>query len=123
MKYQSTTRHIFSSNTPFRNHAPKFETDSSIAYGEVQSEMLELIKNSLENKSYLRLQYKNRNERVTIRTLRDYKIQEFTENEKKVFLFTGYCILRKDQRTFRLERIQNLQELDIAFHIKALNYF
>ncbi|MBK9482246.1 MAG: WYL domain-containing protein [Bacteroidetes bacterium] len=104
-----------SSVTPFRNHAPKFETDSSIAYGEVQSDMLELIKNSLENKSYLRLQYKNRNERVTIRTLRDYKTQEFTENAKKVFLLTGYCILRKDQRTFRLERIQNLQELDIAF--------
>lgn len=99
----------------FLNQAPKFDADTSIMYENVQSEMITLIQDAIKNRSFLRLQYKNRNDRVTVRTLKEYKLEEYTENDKNIIFLTGYCFLRREERTFRLERIQNLQELDLTF--------
>jgi len=102
---------------PFLNQAPTFDSDAVIMHEKVQNEILSLIKNAKQNQSFLRLQYKNRNDKVTIRTIQDYQLQEIEENVKKVTFLTGYCFLRREQRTFRLERIQKVQELNLSYEI------
>ncbi|MDH7460857.1 WYL domain-containing protein [Chitinophagaceae bacterium 26-R-25] len=103
---------------PFVKKAPSFDSGAIMIYEQIKKEMNDLIEIAAKESSYLRLQYKNRNDQVTVRTIKDYQLHEFEEGEKKIAIVTGYCFLRHENRTFRLDRIQNLQELNLKFESK-----
>jgi hypothetical protein len=103
-------------DTPFKQSAPNFDHDTDSIKSAVKKEIVDLIKIAMQSSSYLRLQYKNRNDRVTIRTVSEYTFKEVKEGDEHVLFLSGYCTLRKEQRTFRIEKIQNIQELVLKFN-------
>ncbi|MBB5620961.1 hypothetical protein HDE69_002014 [Pedobacter cryoconitis] len=79
------------------------------------SEIKTAIGNAEGNKNYIRIQYRSRNEIVTLRTLKNYKYVEVDEEEKKYGYVIGFCCLRMAERAFRTDRIQQVEELNFKY--------
>lgn len=104
--------------TPFINKSPKFNITkepmaTSVDY--INRELISAIQEAKMVQAYIRIKYKNRNDQLTIRTLKDYEIFEVPDDDNRESYLVGFCILRQSTRTFRISRIQNFQQLDISF--------
>jgi hypothetical protein len=101
-------------DNPFLKKGPTFEDfakpDISL---QVKAELIQIIGESINDKNYIRIIYRNRNENIQTRTLSS--IEVMNDNEGKKTFVKGYCHLRKEVRTFRIERIQNLQVLNLIY--------
>jgi len=104
--------------TPFDNVAPKFDVEKypeAVTVDHMKSELITAISEAKKNRAYIRIKYKNRNDQLTIRTLKEYRIIEGKEDGVKMNYLVGFCLLREEERTFKLERIQNFQELILSY--------
>jgi hypothetical protein len=67
-----------------------------------------VIEKAKAESHYIRIKYKDRNGNVTLRTIKDFKIEV---NDGSYLV--GYCMLRNAQRNFHFERIQFLEVLNL----------
>lgn len=67
-----------------------------------------VIEKAKTESSYIRIKYKDRNGNLTVRTIKDFKIEV---NEESYLV--GYCMLRNAERNFHFERIQFLEVLNL----------
>lgn len=108
--------------TEVENHivrkAPEFKIEVnplSASKDFIQREIVAAIADAEKNKNFIRIQYRNRNDVVTTRTLKKYRYIDVEEEGKKFGYLVGYCCLRMDERSFRTDRIQHLEELNFQF--------
>lgn len=106
------------SDTPYVSTAPKFDISkdrkaASPAF--ILKEFIEIIREAKKAKAYIRIKYKNRNDQLTTRSLRNYEIVEGEEDGVGYFYLTGFCMLRQSLRTFKISRIQNFQQLSMSY--------
>jgi hypothetical protein len=104
----------------FLNTVPQFDK-TNISKSLLSSSILQELKNSIEtakeNSSYIRIQYKNRNNEISYRTLSHYELYNLQELD--TYYLRGFCLLRQEPRLFKLLRIQHLMELNLKFeHIQ-----
>lgn len=101
-------------NRPILDTKPSFDDLSLPKLGEIATnEVRDTIFDASTRRNYLRMTYRNRNEKVDTRTISKYELQG--DEHGAVAFVKGYCHLRKEERTFRLENIQNLQVLNLSF--------
>lgn len=91
-------------------HEPEAATPQFII-----KEIVSSIINAKDANAFLRIKYKNRNNQLSYRTIKEYDIVIIGENSLTVSYLIGYCLKRKAKRSFRIDRIQNLQQLNLSF--------
>jgi hypothetical protein len=104
--------------TPYKNIAPKFDVEKrpeAVNARQMELELIKAIGEASTANAYIRIKYKNRNEQLSVRTLKNYRIAEGQEEGGKVTYLVGFCLLRREERTFKINRIQNYQELELGF--------
>jgi len=104
--------------TPYKNTAPKFDIEKhpeAVNVKQMEVELIKAIGEANAENAYIRIKYKNRNDQLSVRSLKNYRIAEGNEEGGKVNYLVGYCLLRREERTFKISRIQNYQELVLRF--------
>lgn len=104
--------------TPFENIAPKFDVDrhpEAVSRKHMKQELKKAITVAKSKKAYIRIKYKNRNDQLSIRTLKTYRLANGKEDDEKVTYIIGFCMLRQAERTFNISMIQNYQELKLLY--------
>lgn len=81
----------------------------------IQEEILSLIRQAGDEGKYIRFKYKNINDEVRWRTLKEYTIVPEGQIENNKYYVQGYCTIRKAIRTFSIERIRSLQCLNVVY--------
>lgn len=117
IKLESEDR-IEVSDSAFVKEAPKFDIANNPKAGSaayILDELVIAIREAKKQRAYIRIKYKNRNDQISYRTLKNYEIIQAVEDDNLPFYLTGFCLLRQSTRTFRVSRIQNFQQLDIHF--------
>jgi hypothetical protein len=107
---------IKSTKKPVLNAAPKFEISKNPIAATpqyIEQEIINAISDAMTANAYIRIKYKNRNDKVTYRTIINYEIISVEETGVKINYLVGYCLLRHDNRSFRLDRIQNFEQLNL----------
>lgn len=105
-------------DNPFRTQVPAFDIahkPKSATQDFIMNEIITVVKKAEKDKTFVRIKYKNRNEQLSFRTLKDFKIIKVEEDRIDVSYLVGYCLLRQAERNFRIDRIQSLQELKMKF--------
>lgn len=103
---------------PVLKKVPSFELKSNPTAASrefVVNEIKMAVLAAKPQKNYIRIQYKSRNEIITLRTIKDYDFIEAEEDGKKHNYLVGFCCLRMAERSFRIDRIQQLEELNLKF--------
>jgi hypothetical protein len=98
--------------------APEFNLEQNPNSLSKQTALVDIEKKLLSasaNRNYVRIKYKNRNDTLSIRTIKDYKILLGREEDSDYKYLQGFCCLRLAERVFRLDRIDNVEELDLKF--------
>ena len=81
----------------------------------MNAQIKRLITEGLQEEKYLRIRYKDQNNNLTIRTLKNYSIEIININDTPIEYLAGFCKLRKDERHFQLDRIQSVEILNISY--------
>ncbi len=64
----------------------------------------------------MRIRYKDKNNNVTLRTVKDYSIESIgIIGEQPTEYLNGFCELRKDERHFQVVSIQSVEILNISY--------
>ncbi len=103
---------------PFISEIPTFDVERHPEAGTIafmHKEKLDATIGAQARKNYLRIKYKDQNDLVSYRTLRNYRIAQVTEETQQKEYIIGFCMLRQAERTFKVDRIQNLSEMHLAF--------
>lgn len=79
----------------------------------IQQELINGIRTASEGKFFIRIKYKNRNDKLSFRTLKDYVIKPV--NDGRINYLEGKCQSCKETRTFNISEIQKLQILNLTF--------
>ncbi|MFB9841129.1 WYL domain-containing protein [Mucilaginibacter ginsenosidivorans] len=98
--------------------APEFNLEqdpNSLSKDAALVDIEKKISNASTNHNYIRIKYKNRNDILSIRTIKEYKILLGREDGADYKYLQGFCCLRMAERVFRLDRIDNVEELDLKF--------
>lgn len=110
---------IFAVNeTPFVATAPSFDILSKPQSGTadfIKKEIESAIKKAEENKNFIRFKYKNRNDLLSHRTIKNFQVAYVVEDKIAVAYVIGYCMSRRAIRAFRIDRIQNFEELHFVY--------
>lgn len=93
----------------FTIRVPNFQ-DDNLKDLKYRIQLETVIDSAISAKNYIRIKYKDRNDNVTFRTIKDFKIDE---NEQLYLI--GYCLLRNAERSFNLDRIQFLEILNLKY--------
>ncbi|SEN04248.1 WYL domain-containing protein [Mucilaginibacter gossypiicola] len=104
--------------TPFIETAPKFDiasTPEAATPQYIEKEIIDAIDRAQAVSAYIRIRYKNRNEQLSYRTLKNYNLVKVKEGTLDVTYIVGFCLLRHDTRSFRTDRIQNFEQLALSF--------
>ncbi|MDI9868584.1 WYL domain-containing protein [Flectobacillus roseus] len=99
---------------PFINYAPNFDNEE-IRVLSIRDQIRQLINYGSEESKYLRIRYKDINNNLTIRTIKQYSIESININDTPIEYLAGFCKLRKDERHFQLDRIQSVEILNISY--------
>jgi len=103
---------------PIVKVAPQFDIETTPAAATltyIENEIIALITDAQAAKNYIRIKYKNRNEKISYRTIKNYKIITVNEMGLHVSYLVGHCLLRHDKRSFRVDRIQSIEHLKLLF--------
>lgn len=95
-------------NEYYDDYVPRFENLDDISVDIVNEEKAEFLK-KVANDKFIRIKYKDYNDKVTVRTINNIKLDD-SKNPKYV---TGYCFLRNEKRTFIISGIIQIQTLKI----------
>lgn len=102
----------------YLSEAPDFALLSTGKWS-LTSSLLKVIQDCKDSKNYLRIKYKSEQDVTTIRTLKNIEILEnieLTDEDKKTVTYiNAYCCLRNDKRYFRLDRILQAKQLNLAY--------
>lgn len=103
---------IYSAN--YIRKAPVFDvrTNPVTSNKEAEKEVIRCIRLALRNKHLIRIKYKNRHGELSIRTLKDFEVIKSKKTKLSKYV-VGYCCLRREERTFKISRIQQVEELII----------
>ena len=71
---------------------------------------IEIIKNAIKNKAALRIVYLKPNDEKTKRVIRPETVGEMEYNNKKYLGVRAFCLKRNEERTFRVDRILEIEE-------------
>lgn len=100
----------------FTNRVPNFQ-DDKLKQLKYRTQLETVIKTLIEEnnnaksaKNYIRIKYKDKNDNVTLRTIKDFIIDE---NEGLYLI--GHCLLRNAERNFNLDRIQFFEVLNLKY--------
>jgi ATP-dependent DNA helicase PIF1 len=93
-------------------HVVKFVT--SFQYDKSESELpleekISLIQNAIDSEAKLEITYLKSNDEKSARVIIPHAIGEMEYQEKKFIGVSGYCLTRKEERTFRVDRILTLK--------------
>ncbi|MET3499978.1 hypothetical protein ABIC45_001569 [Mucilaginibacter rubeus] len=96
----------------FIRKAPIFDVRTKPVTGvkEIKKEVTRCIKLALRDKHQIRIKYKNRHGELSIRTLKDFEVIKSPKTKLSKYVI-GYCCLRNEERTFKISRIQQIEEL------------
>jgi hypothetical protein len=114
--------HLEAVDSPFSTEVPTFDLEAkpeSATPAFIHKEITDAISASTLKRSFIRIKYKNRNDQISHRTLKNYKLKEVKESGLDVTYLIGFCYLRQSERTFRVDRIQSLQQLKLSFPVKT----
>jgi len=75
------------------------------------SAKLKVIDEAMKEKKCIRILYLDRNNQCTIRVLEPLEIGEFSYQGKSFHGLRAYCFQRKEMRTFRIDRILSVEEV------------
>jgi hypothetical protein len=100
--------------SPFVVQAPNFKDTELNTLG-FEEQNKRVITKGIQEKKYLRIRYKDKNNNLTIRTIKNYSIESISIENNPTEYLTGFCELRKDERHFQLERIQSVEILNISY--------
>ncbi|MBO9566961.1 MAG: WYL domain-containing protein [Niastella sp.] len=104
--------------SPFVKQAPSFDisrNNESASPLFIVKEIVDLIDTASEKGAYLRIKYKNKNDEISYRTVKKYKVVKAKEEQRKVLYLVGFCLQKQGRRNFRIDRIQNIQELILVY--------
>lgn len=78
------------------------------------------ISNAKTDKKYIRILYQNRKGRLTTRTIKEFDLSKYeltlkSGEKKEIPYLIGHCLLKEEERTFKLDRIQRVETLDLNF--------
>ena len=95
----------------FLDSAPKFSATIVLS-----SSVLDMFKklDSSKAKNFLRIKYLNNNQIISYRTIKEWKLIVGSDPDSESYV-TGYCCLRKQERTFKISGIQKLEQLKVEF--------
>ena len=106
--------HALIVDNPILKTGPSFDDLSKPEISkQAMAELILLVEQAIQGKNYIKMVYRNRNEKVDSRVISKFVIL-LDENKAKTFV-QGYCHLRMELRTFRIERIQNLSVLNLKY--------
>lgn len=100
------------------NKAPNFNLENGVdapTHASIKVEIIDVINRSMANNQYLKIKYRDTNDKITIRTIKNCVLTQLLDNGNPVHYLTAYCFLRKDQRTFNVDNIQSIETLDISY--------
>ncbi|MFS2185596.1 WYL domain-containing protein [Mucilaginibacter sp. Mucisp84] len=103
---------------PVAIEAPKFDIlndPNSATSSFIMKEITDLINGAINERCYLRINYLNRNDQLTYRTVKKMLLVTVKENKEEVTYMIADCLLRMDKRTFRVDRIQSAQLLNLNY--------
>ncbi|WP_316795100.1 WYL domain-containing protein [Pedobacter agri] len=103
---------------PIIKAAPSFNIKTTPAAATptyIENEIIALVNDAKAYSSYIRIKYKNRNDKISHRTIKNYEIISVNEIGKDVSYLIGNCLLRHDNRSFRVDRIQSIEQLNLLF--------
>ena len=112
------TLSITTTKKPVLSAAPEFDiarNPTAATPKHIETEITDAIKTAQSAKSYIRIKYKNRNDKISHRTIKTYELVDVKEGALDVIYLVGHCLLRHDKRSFRIDRIQNFEQLDLTF--------
>jgi len=104
--------------TPFEAQVPEFDIahkPKSATPDYITNEIIAAVNNAEKNKAFIRIKYKNRNDQLSHRTLKNFKIITVKEDSMDVSYLVGFCLLRQSGRNFRIDRVQGFQELKLSY--------
>lgn len=87
-------------------------------YTDSLSDKIELIKIALEKHQLLRFNYRDIRNQKSDREIEPYRLLLKGED----WYIQGYCLIRKDFRTFKLLRMQNVRILDQIFELREFPF-
>lgn len=101
------------SEKPHVHAKKKINKTKDIKYDRVSSniDIIDLIDYAIEKKITLELSYVDRKKDYTTRKVHPIKLYE---NEKPM-IFEAFCLLRKENRNFRLDRIKYIKETGVRY--------
>jgi len=74
---------------------------------------LDLIKKAAGSKSIIRIKYSNRQNVSSVRCIKEFRVYEFGEADKKEAYISGFCLSKNDIRYFKVSEIEWVEILDI----------
>lgn len=75
---------------------------------------LEIIKKAIKNKTLLNIVYLKPSDEKTRRTIKPYAVGEMEYQGKKYLGVRAFCLSRNEERTFRIDRILEIEEATIS---------
>jgi ATP-dependent exoDNAse (exonuclease V) alpha subunit len=71
---------------------------------------IKIIQNAIKNKTTLRIVYLKPSDEKTRRTIKPLTVGEMEYNNKKYLGVRAFCLKRNEERTFRVDRILEIEE-------------
>ncbi|MCF2488082.1 WYL domain-containing protein [Dyadobacter sp. CY347] len=108
---------------PYSQELPSFNLAAQPLSGNpdyIQKEYVDAIKQATDAGLYLRIKYKNRNEEITERAIRECQVLSVRVGEQDVLYLTAYCCLRNAMRSFRLARVQSVKIIKLDLSLNAV---
>lgn len=96
----------------FTRKGPIWDARTKLPRGRnaMKKEIVRHIRLAKRDRHLVRIKYKNRHNELSVRTLRDFELLKMAKGELPKYL-VGFCSLRKEERTFKISRIQQVEEL------------
>jgi len=102
----------------FNESGPQFDLEEQAP---IIEQIQQIIQNAIDNHNYIRIKYKNKNDKLSVRTIDNFTLNSVTnELDEEIQYLDGYCNLRKENRRFRLNRIQWIERLDVQYQQKTI---
>lgn len=97
------------SDAYFDASSPIFDNLIDATSDTVEDEKIDFLRNSIDNDKHIRIKYRDFNDKITVRTLREAKLIDDEDDTPKYL--KGYCFLRKAERTFSIKGIIHAESL------------
>lgn len=102
--------------SPFVGKAPNFKDIKQNSLS-LMEQIREVIEEGVNECKYLRIKYNDKNNNITLRTIRDSSIEIVTFDENNTAFLKAFCELRNAERYFQISRIQSVEILNFTYPV------